>query len=140
MTTIKDIAERCSVSVSTVSRVLNDHPDVSSTVRERVLKVIDEVGIDKKLREEYILFIKQDAIIRTIENCFTCLNRSKKEKKEVIAVINRYSNVFQVESVRKYDKRPKRLFYLLRYNLVPVAISYVYLDSLYRKLRKKLNL
>lgn len=43
MTTIKDIAERCSVSVSTVSRVLNDHPDVSSTVRERVLKVIDEV-------------------------------------------------------------------------------------------------
>jgi len=41
--TIKDIAERCGVSVSTVSRVLNDHPDVSRTVRERVLKVIEEV-------------------------------------------------------------------------------------------------
>ncbi len=41
--TIKDIAERCGVSVSTVSRVLNDHPDVSKTVRDRVLKVIDEV-------------------------------------------------------------------------------------------------
>ena len=41
--TIKDIAERCGVSVSTVSRVLNHHPDVSQTVRDRVLQVIDEV-------------------------------------------------------------------------------------------------
>ena len=27
--TIKDIAVSCGVSISTVSRVLNDHPDVS---------------------------------------------------------------------------------------------------------------
>jgi len=41
--TIKDIAERCGVSVSTVSRVLNDHPDVSAAVREKVMKVVQEV-------------------------------------------------------------------------------------------------
>ena len=41
--TIKDIAERCGVSVSTVSRVLNDHPDVSEAVREKVMKVVQEV-------------------------------------------------------------------------------------------------
>jgi len=41
--TIKDIAERCGVSVSTVSRVLNDHPDVSDAVREKVMKVVQEV-------------------------------------------------------------------------------------------------
>lgn len=41
--TIKDIAERCGVSVSTVSRVLNNHPDVSSGVREKVMQVIREV-------------------------------------------------------------------------------------------------
>ena len=40
--TIRDIAERCGVSVSTVSRVLNDHPDVSETVRKRVLDVVRE--------------------------------------------------------------------------------------------------
>ena len=39
--TIKDIAERCGVSVSTVSRVLNDHPDVSAANRERVLAVVE---------------------------------------------------------------------------------------------------
>ena len=38
--TIKDIAELCGVSVSTVSRVLNNHPDVSATNRERVLAVV----------------------------------------------------------------------------------------------------
>lgn len=38
--TIKDIARCCGVSVSTVSRVLNNHPDVSDTVRSRVQEVI----------------------------------------------------------------------------------------------------
>ena len=38
--TIKDIAERCGVSVSTVSRVLNNHPDVSAANRERVMAVM----------------------------------------------------------------------------------------------------
>ena len=41
--TIKDIAERCGVSVSTVSRVLNNHPDVSDAVREKVLEKVREL-------------------------------------------------------------------------------------------------
>ena len=39
--TIKDIAKRCGVSVSTVSRVLNNHPDVSESVRKQVLAMIE---------------------------------------------------------------------------------------------------
>lgn len=38
--TIKDIAHACGVSVSTVSRVLNDRPDVSPAVRSRVLAMV----------------------------------------------------------------------------------------------------
>ena len=41
--TIKDVAERCGVSVSTVSRVLNNHPDVSDAIRERVMMVVREL-------------------------------------------------------------------------------------------------
>ena len=41
--TIKDIAERCGVSVSTVSRVLNDHPDVSEKARQKIMQVVQEV-------------------------------------------------------------------------------------------------
>jgi len=40
--TIKDIARIAGVSVSTVSRVLNDHPDVSSVAKEKVLAVVQE--------------------------------------------------------------------------------------------------
>lgn len=39
--TIKDIARLCGVSVSTVSRVLNDRPGVSEENRRRVLEVIE---------------------------------------------------------------------------------------------------
>lgn len=38
--TIKDIAKISGVSVSTVSRVLNDHPDVSDAIREKVQRVV----------------------------------------------------------------------------------------------------
>lgn len=38
--TIKDIARECGVSVSTVSRVLNNHPDVSEANRARVLATV----------------------------------------------------------------------------------------------------
>lgn len=39
---IRDIAELAGVGVSTVSRVLNNHPDVKITTRERVLRIIEE--------------------------------------------------------------------------------------------------
>ncbi len=42
--TIKDVAAYCGVSVSTVSRVLNDHPDVKDDVRQRVRQAITECG------------------------------------------------------------------------------------------------
>lgn len=42
--TIKDIAKLCQVGKSTVSRVLNDDPKVSSSTRQKVQKVIDSVG------------------------------------------------------------------------------------------------
>lgn len=41
--TIRDVAEYCGVSVSTVSRVLNDRPDVSEDVRSKVLSAIKEL-------------------------------------------------------------------------------------------------
>ena len=41
MTNIKDIALHCGVAISTVSRVLNNHPDVSEDSRRRVRAVIE---------------------------------------------------------------------------------------------------
>ena len=43
-TTIVDIAAASGVSVTTVSRILNDKPDVAEETRERVLRVMEEIG------------------------------------------------------------------------------------------------
>lgn len=42
--TIKDIAKECGVAVGTVSRVLNNHPDVSDQTREKVLAIVKKHG------------------------------------------------------------------------------------------------
>jgi LacI family transcriptional regulator len=42
--TIRDVAERAGVSIATVSRVMNDHPDVGTETRERVRSVAGELG------------------------------------------------------------------------------------------------
>jgi len=42
--TIQDVARRAGVAVSTVSRVLNDHPDVSQHTRARVLEIVESLG------------------------------------------------------------------------------------------------
>jgi len=42
--TLEDIAQRAGVSRSTVSRVVNSHPNVRDTVRQRVLEVIQSSG------------------------------------------------------------------------------------------------
>lgn len=42
--TIKDVAKKANVSIATVSRILNDKPGFSKKTKEKVLKVIDELG------------------------------------------------------------------------------------------------
>lgn len=42
--TIKDVAKMAGVSISTVSRVINNSKPVSSDIRDQVLRVIKETG------------------------------------------------------------------------------------------------
>ena len=42
--TIRDIADLAGVSIATVSRVLNDRPDVSPETRETVMQVVRKHG------------------------------------------------------------------------------------------------
>lgn len=42
--TIKELAKRCGLSVSAVSKALNNYPDISEKTREMVLKAAEEMG------------------------------------------------------------------------------------------------
>ena len=71
--TIKDIARQCSVSVSTVSRVLNDRPDVSEDVRRKVLNAIKNSNYIPNNSARDLVRTKSDAIgliVRGVSNPF----------------------------------------------------------------------
>ena len=42
--TIRDIAKRCGVGVSTVSRAINNHPDVNPATKARIMEAVRETG------------------------------------------------------------------------------------------------
>ena len=50
MTTIQDIADKMKISKSTVSKALNDAPDISETLRKQVLETAVALGYTKLRR------------------------------------------------------------------------------------------
>lgn len=60
--TIKDIARLSGYSLGTVSRVLNNHPDVSQAARERVMAVVQEQGFEPNTNARHLKLQAQSAI------------------------------------------------------------------------------
>jgi LacI family transcriptional regulator len=52
--TIKDIANALNVSISTVSRALGDHPDVSEVTRKRVQELAETIHYSPNLQAKYL--------------------------------------------------------------------------------------
>ena len=82
--TIKDIARLCGVSISTVSRVLNNRPDVSEENRRRVLAVIESSNYIPNNSARDLVKTKSDAVglvVRGVSNPFyTHIIRAIEEK------------------------------------------------------------
>ena len=60
--TIKDIARECGVGISTVSRVLNNRPDVSEEVRKKVLAAVEANGYIPNNSARDLVRSRSDAI------------------------------------------------------------------------------
>lgn len=71
--TIKDVAKSCGVSVSTVSRVLNNRPDVSEEARLAVLSAVEELNYIPNNSARYLVRTRSDTVgmvVRGISNPF----------------------------------------------------------------------
>ena len=71
--TIKDIASYCNVAVSTVSRVLNNHPDVSAETRRKVLEAVHSLHYVPNNSARDLALQQTDSIglvVRGAENLF----------------------------------------------------------------------
>ena len=66
MATIKEIADRLGVSISTVSKGLNGATDVSIELRQTILDTAVEMGyVTKRMKKEQkLLFGRNDSIIQ----------------------------------------------------------------------------
>ena len=60
--TIKDIARLSGYGLGTVSRVLNNHPDVSKKARERILAVVHEQGFEPNANAKYLKTQAQSSV------------------------------------------------------------------------------
>lgn len=72
--TITDIAEAAGVSMATVSRILNDKPDVSEKTRTRVLKIMDEHGYAPQAQWQQIASGKSRTISMLYPRDFATFN------------------------------------------------------------------
>ena len=120
--TIKDIAKECGCGVGTVSRVLNNHPDVSGETRAKVMSVVDKYGF--VLNKNASLLKSQDS--RTIEilvkgtsspllNEMLSVVLSRMEGLSYnasVVVLDEYDNEASVANRVYYERKPQAMIFL----------------------------
>lgn len=73
--TIRDVAKEAGVSIATVSRILNDKPDVSEETRIKVENVIDKLGYARSTQWQQLTTGKSRVISLHFPNSQTNANR-----------------------------------------------------------------
>ena len=82
--TIKDIARLSGCGVATVSRVLNDHPDVSPETRRRVLTVVEEQGFRPNNNAKHLKQLASTSIAIIVKGIMNMLFAELVERLQVL--------------------------------------------------------
>lgn len=126
--TIKDVAARCETSIRTVSRVLNNDPNVKKETRERVQAVIDELGFKVNIAARSLRERKSHQIVVfTDRRSNTYLAGFHNE---VVLELHRqakaqgYRMVVSASSPEKFEQDENDGFYLVQHGLCDAAILF----------------
>ena len=65
--TIKDIARLSGYGIGTVSRVLNNHPDVSEKARKKILSVIEENNFQPNSNARHLKMQSSSSVILIVK-------------------------------------------------------------------------
>ena len=122
MTTIKDIARISGYSIGTVSRVINNHPDVSAIAKKKIEKVIKDEKFEPNSNAK---LLKQSAasaitiLIKGLHNAFFSIIVEKmqsylQESGEDVSVVylDELENEVEVAIRICSEKKPKGLIFL----------------------------
>ncbi len=120
--TIKDIAKESGYAVGTVSRVLNNHPDVSTKARERIMAVVEKHGFVPNNNARQLKQTESRTIVILVKGTSNILLNSLLERiqKRIekspytssVAVLDEYDNEAWQASRLYYERRPIGMIFL----------------------------
>lgn len=110
--TIRDVARRARVGIGTVSRVLNNSPQVSDGTRERVLKAIEELNFKPSVTARQLPRGAQlhniGVITQPFFNYYSFVERLRGVQRGLAATDDNYELIlYNVSSLENYDERLK---------------------------------
>ncbi len=82
--TIKDIARLSGYGIGTVSRVINNHPDVSEKARKRILEVIAETNFQPNANARHLKMQSTDSIFIIVKGTYNALFADILEKMQTL--------------------------------------------------------
>lgn len=147
--TIKDIARRCKVGVSTVSRAMNNHPDINPETKEMIMRVIAESNYvpNNSARNLKRSDAKAVAVlVKGIDNMFfnemvSVLERECREKRYscILQRVEEEENEVDVALQIAKEKKLRGIVFLggnfsnpqekMRQLEVPYVLSTIYMDG-----------
>lgn len=120
--TIKDIARLSGFSVGTVSRVLNNHPDVSDDTREKVMAVVREHDFQPNTNAKHLKMQAKSSVAIMVKGTNNMLFADILEKAQsllmdngeeaVIAYLDEDANEVEHAIRLARERRPKGLMFL----------------------------
>lgn len=120
--TIKDIARECGVAVGTVSRVLNNHPDVSEKTREKVLAVVQKHNFILNTNAKQLKEQNRKTIVVIVKGTSSILLNSLLERiqKRIeplpynasVVVLDEYDNEAKAANRIYYEQKPVGIIFL----------------------------
>lgn len=136
--TIKDVARRANVSIATVSRAVNNSPLVSEETRQRVMKVIEELGYQPNALARGLVSRKSNTIgvlITDVTNLFSAeVFRGMED-----AAHERNSNVFICNTDADRDRMLRYITFLHEKQVEGVIFTSEEIDQQYYEALQKLQ-
>lgn len=120
--TIKDIAKECGCGLGTVSRVLNNHPDVSEETRKKVMAVVDKYGfvlnknasqLKSQERKTIVILVKGTSSPLLNEMMGVILKRMEELPYTTsVNILDEYDNEASIANRLYYEQKPLGMIFL----------------------------
>lgn len=120
--TIKDIAKESGFAVGTVSRVMNNHPDVSEQTREKVMKVVNKYGFVLNVNAKRLKMQERKTIVIIVKGTSSILLNSLLERvlnkigsspyNASVIFVDEYDNEAAKAKTIYYEEKPIAFIFL----------------------------